>query len=221
MLKEDVLALLQFCDFSGEITHETFESKIINKLKISCNLEFEYLHGATKIVLILPNEDFVIKIPFNGDYDYHNKFYNFCGAYSIFEEEYSEDKWDYCNREKEIYLFAASNNFQYLFAKTELIGYVQGYPIYTQTKAKIYKEDIKKKNYYQKLASTKKKCREINCPCFCEGWLVDVIDYYGEKEFEKIMLFLQDNELDGDLHDSNLGYIDGKPVLVDYSDYFD
>ena len=63
-------------------------------------------------------------------------------------------------------------------------------------------------------------CKE-QCFWACdENWLADVLAYFGEKIFNKLIEFIQYMEIN-DLHNGNIGYINLKPVLMDYSGWND
>ena len=49
-------------------------------------------------------------------------------------------------------------------------------------------------------------------------WTMHAIDYYGEEEVESFINFLKDENMDDDLHPSNVGFaLDGRPVLIDWA----
>lgn len=182
--------------------------------------DVEWDYGASKLVFMPPESKFVIKIPFRGQnecvfgendelLDYKD-FCEFSGA---------RDGWDYCHTELIIYNSAEEKELDQCFAKTSLIGKVKGYPIYQQEKAKIFGHTCNESEYSkEKTGSTEKKCKELDVNNFNSCWLSDFIDYYGNELFVKFMLFLKEMRIN-DLHRDNLGYINGRPVLVDYSGF--
>lgn len=172
--------------------------------------------GASKLVIMPKDEQYVIKIPFSGDaYKDRNgvvEVIQFCCAPT-------ENKWDYCQAEAERFIEADAADLGRYFAKTELIGFISNYPIYWQERAEIMD------NYWYDHSDIErevisKKSEEINQNCFCPNWLIDFYNFYGEDEFIRFMNYIGDNRI-GDLYEANLGYIDGKPVLVDYSDFLE
>ena len=70
----------------------------------------------------------------------------------------------------------------------------------------------------------KKKSRELCSKAHIENlparWLCDALEYYGLKKVEKLLTFIYDEDID-DLHSSNLGYKDGRPVIIDYAGYYE
>lgn len=219
MLKEEVLELLQSCCiFDGILTEYDFEDKITEKL-FDSDVKFESFFGATKLVLIFENTDFVVKIPFTGEYYMYaenddDKYQPFTCAGELAEEE-----WDYCKIEESRFYDAENEGLGICFAKTECIGRINDFPIYVQPKAEIFSY-LTKEYSEEKKSSTREKCSEIDADCFNSGWLSDVLDYYGEDIFTKLVKFISDNNYN-DLHGSNLGYVGNRPVLVDYCGYAD
>jgi hypothetical protein len=50
--------------------------------------------------------------------------------------------------------------------------------------------------------------------------LTDFLDYFNERDLLKLSQHLSNNDI-GDLHGGNLGYIEGQPIIVDYSGYWE
>lgn len=222
MSNKEILQLFNTCTFDGILTENDFEDKVLSNLPD--DLKYHYEYGATKLVIILPDCNFVIKIPFSGSYQ---EFYQ--DDTERYEEEYVEFtnaeseicNWDYCKVEANYYILAEFAGVEKYFAKTECIGAINNYPIYIQQKAEIFSE-IKDPNTYskEKKSSTREKCNKEKLWCFNACWLSDLLDYCGDEDFKLFMSFLRDNKFD-DLHSSNIGYIGEKPVLVDYSGFND
>ena len=220
MSNEEILQLFNTCTFDGILTENDFEDKVLSNLPD--DLKYHYEYGATKLVIILPDCDFVIKIPFSGSYQeiYQGKTDSYEEEYIDFENAGFEDcEWDYCKVEVNRYNLAKNIGIEKYFAKTECIGMINNYPIYIQQKAEIFAE-VKDLNSYseEKKSSTREKCDKEDLWCFNDCWLSDLLDYCGDKIFSFFMSFIKDNDFD-DLHSSNIGYINGVPVLVDYSGF--
>lgn len=181
---------------------------------------FIYCSGASKLVIIPDNKDFVIKIPF--EYEEECDEYPYSGAYNVGPEgETLEFGWDYCALEAALWEQADKLGIGHLFAKTIFIGEYNNYPIYIQEKCQTFKEVKNIENYSEKSKKRSLKlCKENNFWCFNSGWLSDVLDYYDtDAEFMAINKFVRDYHID-DLHWGNMGYkLDGSPVLIDYSDF--
>lgn len=186
--------------------------------------EMDYAYGASKIVLMEEDADFVFKIPFNGQYersydedDYPMddfSFNDFTGA------PFGIHEWDYCETETVVYKMAAAAGLAECFAKTEYAGDVDGYPVYIQEKAVIF-------NLYpthhsiEENTHTKERCGEMGVSTsgidIC--WITDFIEYHGEEMLKKFLEFIVEKNI-GDLHTDNIGYIGDRPVLIDYSDFY-
>ena len=177
--------------------------------------------GATKAVIIPPEENFVIKIPFQGFISerynrdrqcWEDEFVRYDSAYC------SGSEWDYCLSEVEIYKRAVEAGVQQIFAKTEFITTVDGHPIYIQEKAEIFNRG-EHSHPREQLRKTREKTKDYYCEAN-EDWLTDVLEYYGEDIFLDFLRFVDDLQLT-DLHSGNLGYINNRPVITDYSGYYE
>lgn len=192
--------------------------------------------GASKVVLIFNNPDYVVKIPFKGDfceyndYDCENScdrdcscsqcsrrsmvegYDKFTGA-RIGESEYG---WDYCASEQFFYEKAIVAGVEEFFIKTILIGEFDGHPIYLQEKVEVYGYGSQTKSSEQskKIFMEKFRCSEISNEDF--GGLL--IEYYGEDRVNQLVKFLKEAGI-SDLHNNNVGIRANRPVFFDYSGY--
>lgn len=211
--REVVLQALSDCIFE-DLCDKNYYENIIKRMNTDI-LPRSYNRGATKLVLTPMNADFVIKIPFRGEIWGDS-------GYVDFENADEPDGWDYCKVETLQYKKAEEAGLEQFFAKTELIGYVNDYPIYIQQKAEIF-EDLRDPDYdYEEddLNATRDTCNKLEIGCFNVGWLTDFLDFFSEGELQTLSKHLSNNRI-GDLHGGNLGYIEGQPVIVDYSDYWE
>lgn len=177
---------------------------------------FNWEDGATKLVIIPENRDYVIKIPFNGRYDYGDFFY--------FEGACSDTCDDYCSSEMHLYEEAKRMNLEKLFLPLELACEVDGYPIYVQDKA----EEIDSwHSGAQGMKYSSEASRDRISQAYKEGtrffgpptWIASCLDTLGSfEELERFSSFL-DEEGITDLHEGNLGYYDGHAVIIDYGGY--
>ena len=183
--------------------------------------------GASKFVLLPRGKNYVVKIPYSGGW-YHpddewdeeiGEWVEQEACFEEFEGSYvsGEGTWDYCAREEYLYKIAQEYGVEKYFLQTQRIGYVNDHPIYIQERAdeigygkgeKTYsdeerdstREELKKRGLYGRLN-------------IC--WSMEFLASYGYDEYEKLIKFLED-EYVTDLHSGNIGYKDGKPVLIDY-----
>ena len=201
------------------IEEKPFTEDIFTSFVDNLPIDFIADSGATKAVIIPPKENFVIKIPFQGfigecyNHDkecWEDEFVSYDNAY------YSDSGWDYCLSEVEIYMRAIEAGVQQIFAKTDFITTVDGHPIYIQEKAEIFNQ---RDHFHsrEQLRKTREKTKNYYCEAN-EDWLTDVLEYYGEDIFLDFLRFVDDLQIT-DLHSGNLGYIDKRPVITDYSGY--
>lgn len=191
-----------FIDYLHEVSEECQKS------------EWRCEYGATKLVIIMNDEDIVFKIPFNSTWDYNeHEYVFFYGAPSI-------STWDYCEAEEERYNIAEENGFANYVAKTSMVYSTKnGVRIYTQPKCYEYS---KKKRTSRKRLEVFKKWTKFNLPILESSWLNSFIDYYGAYKLKKFLKFLIDEEWDDDLNGPNIGYTStGEPILIDYSSYME
>ena len=191
-----------FIDYLHEVSEECQSSK------------WRCEYGATKLVIIMNDEDIVFKIPFNSTWDYNESDYSFFyGAPSI-------STWDYCEAEEERYNIAEENGFANYVAKTSMVYSTKnGVRIYTQPKCYGYS---KEKRTSRKRLEVFKKWAKFNLPILEPAWLNAFIDHYGAYKLKKFLKFLIDEEWDDDLSGPNIGYTaTGEPILIDYSSYME
>ena len=122
------------------------------------NEDYTVDSGASKVVLVFTNSDYVVKIPFKGElcdgHDCENSCDRDCSCSQcsrrsvvvvescdeftgarIGESEYS---WDYCAAEQFFYEKAVVAGVEEFFIKTIFIGEFNGHPIYLQEKVEVY-----------------------------------------------------------------------------------
>lgn len=201
-----IMEALNFCnfdEFSGDSKHQLVQDF---KAQYKGVLNWTFDTGASKFVFIFP--DFVIKIPFI--YSWGDEM--LCGA-----DSQNGEYWDYCATELEQYEFAVQNGFGEFFAAVEYIGKANGHPIYFQELADIYcsrgsnssEDEVEE---FEKSAESRESCW-LDLDSY---WRCDVLKYYGKEKYCDFMNYLADTNIE-DLHDGNIGYIQSRPVLVDYS----
>ena len=239
LTKEYILNCLdKYCHFSNELCDGTVVADIIEPLQnAECFPKGEWVWdaGVSKVVLIFSNLPFVIKIPFIGEeievdtWDEENECYTDEYSYEFYPftleqapdrvcDRYAYDHWDYCDIEVDRYFLASDNNLKECFAKTELLGFAQNHPIYIQERAIMFNQSEESKHSDEEYTKASNLRQEhgfyINI-----HWVMDFIFYYGEKMFKALADFCEKYDIE-DLHDGNIGYIGGRPCLVDYSSYY-
>lgn len=180
-----------------------------------------YVHGVSKLVFVLKEQDWVIKIPFNGYYS--NVLDDETCEYGKEEEEYwtffqyaAENGWDYCNVELEKYESVQSRGLECFFADTRyLCSDKNNYPIYIQEKVIPCSDDKEKRTPSKKSLELVKDKHYFN-----DEWVAIAIDFYGEHKVKQFLDYIEniDPIISDDLHTGNYGYRpDGSPCLLDFS----
>jgi len=216
---DEILEALSYGTFD-EIDEAEFYPVVVQPFSEKYKKPFDYATGATKGVLIFEQLGFVIKIPFcrNSEDCYYNSAY---GEYECcyFTGADTDNGWNYCEAEANKYERAEEEGLAQCFAKTKKIGDIDGYPIYMQELADIYKSiDYQSSHTEEDSRQVSSICNSNNFYMFNLEWLSDAFHYYGEKVFHKLLEFIRTVGIN-DLHDGNIGYIGNRPVLVDYSSF--
>ena len=211
------LGLMFFCEYNAfDILH--FDSVFSDN--------YTYETGASKFVLIPKDskEKYVIKIPYQG---YRENYENDDGFFTSYDYTYegSEDScngWDDCEGEVYRYCFAKQENMKKYFAKMELLGYVNDYPIYIQKRCVLF-GDVRDSTPRDK-RRTREEQKTIlkqyyNKSQIDADWLISFKFYYGEKQLSNFLSFVTSMEWDDDLHCQNIGYLGNHPVVVDYGSF--
>jgi hypothetical protein len=220
--KEDLDEILEALSYGtfDENDEADFYSIVVQPFSEKYKKPFDYATGATKGVLIFEQLGFVIKIPFccnSEDCEYNSAYGEYECCY--FTGADTDNGWDYCEAEANKYERAKEEGLAQCFAKTKKIGDIDGYPIYMQELADIYKSiDYQSSHTEEDSRQVSSICNSNNFYMFNIEWLSDAFHYYGEKMFHKLLEFIRTLGIN-DLHDGNIGYIGNRPVLVDYSSF--
>ena len=217
---EDCCPELENEDFCQDTSYEYVDRYL---LKQDPKLAFYSATGASKYVITLPDVNWVLKIPFYGTMleEYNEETDEYEWVYSEFDNAVMGEDWtgsDYCSAEVYYWQQAAQYGLAKCFAKTEYIGTIRNTPIYRQEKAMIYDEIYHHEYEEDFLEYIADLCSSVDGYCFSRTWLADFYIYYGEEKLFTLMRFLQTYHIN-DLHSGNYGYIKGRPVLTDYSDF--
>lgn len=197
---QDVIALIsKHC--TDKTTHRDRYSFLIGTCEVCTG-------GATKTVFLHKDWDFVIKVP---NYYYYPR--------------------NYCAIEAENYTKAAAYNVQRVLLETALLPvlpngielYVQ--PRYTTDHLDLHQDMAKRERLHRTLNNLDaNRTREITMSMY-DGhrisieWMARVIQLYGKKFARSLEEWTKDNHI-GDLHSRNVGWINNRPIILDYSGYF-
>ena len=193
------------------------------KIEKETGIPIEVCHGVSKMAIIIPGCSLVIKIPFNGQWKYEERYNKETGEYEE-GEEYFEPFYeyeDYCALEESVYKNAEAAGFDQYLAKTSFYKAIKNCYVYVQEKVF---------GLYSDKASTPTDDSRRKIKARRDGyigtsdWSACFIDFFGEDAFEKFYDYCVygDDEhemcIDDDLHAGNIGFrADGSPVILDYS----
>ena len=189
----------------------------------------DILTGASKCVVLLHNQNFVLKIPFAGQEiweqirnldatEYNSDDYDF--VFYPFNHARTKNNWDYCNDEVEIFKKAEAAGVGSFFARTDFYGYSKdNHPIYVQERCEVF-GSVDVDDMYKNLSKEIKTSASKVSSELPEEWIALAIKYFGQELTDKFLAFVEDERID-DLHYNNFGFIGDRPVLIDYSGYSD
>ena len=184
--------LLKFNFFERNYDNEDFE----NFLDIN---DMCWTSGCTKYAFISNNSNWVLKT------------------------EYGSNKRNYCAAEQDYYILAEECGLQNFFAETRYLITINDRDFYVQRRAEV-NEDRTSDFFY-----------EYCSPCYSDSYFEDedekneaiwdsVYDMCDEDRIravfddEKLLSFLEENHIN-DIHEGNIGYSNGFPILIDFSGY--
>lgn len=227
---EQILLLCDSCNFDE--THDNnWYAPIIKRLNFDTSgiedIDF-YEAGASKVVFGWTNKDWVVKIPLQGysrgECDWEDEeeaeekddFYYFEGACN------SKNEWDYCQKEVENYKEACSAGLEMFFPETKLIGLTptHGFPIYLQRKVDEVGVDNGEEKGFTSAQISKAVELSNDGPIYRWQAIASAIQNYGEELTQRLFNFINDFDID-DLHPGNLGFMNGRFVIFDFSGFSD
>ena len=188
---------------------ETFYDDITSYgIALDCDIEnmiedieerdYQVYAGATKVVIVPAETDYVIKATL--EYDSDGDTIDF----------------DYCEREYNVYKAAVEAGIGGLFAKTEYLGTINGFKVFAQERLDSY-DNLDTTNYNESKRGrySSSYSREVGiCDSLSEG----IISVYGTDIYEKFVEFCQLKNIN-DLHEGNFIGLDGAPIIYDFSGY--
>ena len=135
---------------------------------------------------------------------------------------------NYCEIEEAIYKYIEEEypTLAPLFTKLEKIGNFYGVTVYTQPKVDEVLSETQKPHPYIKNSKEYCKVKKIfenyHCSTLFDlhpAWVIDVMNIYGEDILRTLAEFIYNYVFD--LHSSNYGWLQGKPVIFDYAGFED
>lgn len=218
--KQQVLDLLTNCDFTT-LNCRNYREKVLDRLNFASGImrwDVTHATGATKLVLIISNFDFVVKIPFSHD-DYEEDDGTFCKWHGA---KNPANNWDYCRTEAAIYREAAEWGLHDLFARTFRAGFVNHYPVYFQERVMTtgsgrYYHDVWTPG---SITQEQREWVENHWCALSQGIMLALAEHYGYDFMHIFCYFVNSHRLIGDLHNGNFGITsNGEFRLIDYSGF--
>lgn len=184
----------------------------------------EVCHGVSKAVIVAKDEDIVVKVPFQGYYEsYEENEEDFDEQFGVFyPNEGANNKfnnWDYCQLEVEEYEKAKAHHVGNFFAEVQKVEH----GCYIQEKCECFCVKNSGVARSENSMNASNRLRKKYHVRFNSLFIADCVEYYGEEATDNFLAYVYEYGIDEDMHDSNYGYAtaDGRPVLIDYSGWWD
>lgn len=215
------IANIERMDYNYHIFLDAALTKILSKSD-----KYKMNGGATKIVIIPNDADYVIKIPITGTYiTEHDADGN---KVHILEGRVDMEEFDHLEHEQSIWR-TLNRESKKVFLPNITIGEINGIPIYVQERvAKTFMDT--RSDQIEKTEGSVKSAQKLieksgygsndddDINILNEDFIAAIVEYYDEETARQV---LSDAEEIGDLHNENYGFTeDGRPVIFDYADFF-
>ena len=171
-------------------------------------------------------------------YDFANKFKNLSMNYGATKYCLIDNQGDYVikwdkdtsygdtERECEVYQKAIEKGIAFLFPQTEILCRINDVAIVIQRKVDYCHSNMS----YEQENKLSYQCRTVNMDMVIKVdhniyrsrvprlWIKSLICIYGKKITKLFEEFTHEQEIN-DLHSNNVGYLNGKPIVLDFSGY--
>lgn len=206
---------------SHEDSDETNDD-ISEQLEDIINGDYFVSNGISKLVIIVDDLPFVIKIPFNGRWTWNDDCDEGYEDEYFYEFTQSDENFgnNYCHCELEKTREIKEEGFGYFVPDMMYLCTVCGKDVYIQEKVTPICECRRKIN---PSANSLERAKKVRAP-FIESWIALVIDTYGEDALNDFVkwVHMYDNEILSDMHSGNYGIdLNGYPKLLDISGFRD
>ena len=184
--------------------------------------DFFVSNGVTKVVIIVDDLPFVIKIPFNGQCEriWIDEYQCDDGTWYPFYRAGGKSRWDYCETELEYTTAIQNEGYEMFVPDMMYLCNVDGYNVYVQEKVLPLCEN---RNTYGATDASLEKAK--NCKGYFDiEWSARAIDIYGFDAFVEFCEWAEDElpQMMEDMHSGNYGYREnGDPILLDLSGFCD
>lgn len=208
----DILPYVENYEFREYFTSRE-EDFLISSINCEDELSFDWEDGASKLVIIPEDKDYVIKIPFNGNYYEDDGYFNF--------------SYNYCETEIELYerIFEENPIFSQFFLPLTRVEEYREWDVYVQPKCQAYNntnEKIRSKSYSKDSLNKVRSEVILYNSSFPKDWLAAVTEILGDVNLVKNFInMLEEYDITQDLHMGNIGYYNGKPIILDYAGFYD
>lgn len=200
-LMDELFELLDNCDPNSRVIYDRLDEFVdAHSDKVA------FSSGETRMVVVFKHEDFVLKIPR----------YGYCQE-------------DYCLAEMRAYESGKKYRIEKILLPIELYHHTHsGIDIYKQVKYSFVTGDMDIHDYsdYLRRRNNPRNAEivgKVRCNCYdghriSRDWMARVIQLYGKKFARSFENWVNENQVN-DLHNYNTGWLNNKPVLVDYAGY--
>lgn len=201
MTVEKILEELNNCPVTDEYSQREFIQSLAKKYSL------KFASGETRFCLYDRKWNFVLKMTRIGRY-----------------------KTDFCKKELANYESAKKYGVERICLPIKLLyTCTSGMEVYQQTRYSTDHSDAVYKKSYDKYLERRygdlpRKSTVIpkiraNIPSGMDKqWLARVLQLYGKKFCKSMELWLNENRIN-DLHDANIGWLNNKPVILDYAGF--
>ena len=195
------LKTFDFTDFGPNEKEDLIEHLEAEGVECECE------EGVSKLVIMLPhNTEYVYKFPYQYDGPTGEEFHSLTGY------------WDYCELEVLNYISAKEKELDKYFAEISLWKIINDYHIYRQDYCIMYENKYTELKQHNEMIFMEEY--ELNDERLPNMWAFDFIERYDKEELQKLLEFVDESSIN-DLHWENVGYFNGRPVLVDYSGFYE
>lgn len=155
--------------------------------------DISFACGLSKAVIIVDNSygyDWVVKIPF------------------------SNERVDYCKIEEDIYKEAVAWNIQDIFAESFFLDRYRGVKLYLMARADVDEDELTSHSSDFSSSHT-----SDDFGTYINPVVIDCLSCFYSNEFMNLLYeFCESNDV-FDIHESNVGFFNGIPYIIDYSGY--
>ena len=185
------------------------------------NFDVEVRAGASKVVLVPHNEQFVVKLPYYGMRDNDGYVYPYCGARNDELEElgYEGESNNYCDLEANLYTESVEVGCAQFFVPVAFFDEVSGVPVYVQAKVTSDYNAIRNTS----AENTYKYASIENSNVFDPDFGAKLIDFYSVDEIRTFLRFVKIFHVNDIDNYRNGGYSieAGRYVIWDFAGFCD